>query len=231
MLGKIVASVGALVLGAVAPTAVSANLIVNGSFETPVVPNGSFSNFNNGSNAITGWTVVGPQVSIVSTNFAQNGISFQANDGNQWLDLTGLSSNTVEGVQQTVALIVGHTYELIFSVGNANNPGGIFGTSSTVNVTLNGASLTSGSVTGGGSTVQLNYATFTTTFVASIASNVLAFLNGDPSNDNSNALDNVILNDLGAVGAVPLPASGLLMLASAPLLAFFRRRRKAQSRA
>jgi hypothetical protein len=35
-------------------------LITNGSFESPVVPVGSFTNFASGSTGITGWTVVGP---------------------------------------------------------------------------------------------------------------------------------------------------------------------------
>jgi hypothetical protein len=74
---------------------------------------------------------VGPQVSIVSGTFAQNGIGFPAQDGVRWLDLAGDGSNASEGVQQSVATIAGHTYLLSFWVGNINNVGGIFGTAST----------------------------------------------------------------------------------------------------
>jgi hypothetical protein len=42
------------------------NLIVNGSFENPTVPVGSFINYVGGSTAITGWTVVGVDSSVVS---------------------------------------------------------------------------------------------------------------------------------------------------------------------
>ena len=69
-----------------------ANLLTNESFETPVVTAGSFTTFATGSALITGWTVTGPQsthVAIVSTSFAQAGVTFQAGDGIQWLDLTG----------------------------------------------------------------------------------------------------------------------------------------------
>lgn len=60
---------------------------------------------------------------------------------------------------------------------------------------------------------------FATTFTAASASTTLRFLNGDPSNDNSNGLDNVSLVDNGPVAAVPEPSSivplgsGLLGLA------------------
>jgi hypothetical protein len=49
-----------------AVSAARANSVVNGSFETPTVPTGSFTNFITGSTGITGWTVVGPEASIVS---------------------------------------------------------------------------------------------------------------------------------------------------------------------
>ena len=63
------------------PSQTHANLLVNGSFETPVVPVGSFSNFLSGSTAITGWTVFGPAVSVVSGSFTSGVLSFPAQDG------------------------------------------------------------------------------------------------------------------------------------------------------
>src|SRR5580704_14235100 len=73
-----------------------ADSITNGSFESPVVPVGGFTNFGNGSVLIPGWTVIGAPggVSIVSGSFTQNGISFPAEDGAQWLDLTGDGTNS-----------------------------------------------------------------------------------------------------------------------------------------
>src|SRR4051794_3236546 len=92
-----------------AASAANADLITNGSFETPVVPVGSFTLFTVGSGALIGWSVVGPagtNVAIVSGSFSQNGVSFVAQDGAQWLDLTGLNSNSSEGVSQTLSTIV-----------------------------------------------------------------------------------------------------------------------------
>jgi hypothetical protein len=74
-----------------------ANSIVNGSFETPVVRVGGFQNFLSGSNGITGWTVVGREASVVSGSYASECCKFPAQDGNQWLDLTGDGSNSKEG--------------------------------------------------------------------------------------------------------------------------------------
>lgn len=100
--------------------------ILNGSFETPTVPAGGFTLFASGSNAITDWTVVGPSfssVGIISGTLTQFGFTFPAQDGVQWLDLTGLNSNTTDGVQQTVATTPGALYDLSFFAGNISNPG------------------------------------------------------------------------------------------------------------
>jgi len=81
-----------------------------------------FKNFNTGT-TFGPWTVVGPQVSIVSTTFTQNGFSFVAQQGNQWLDLTGDGANsTADGVQTTLATAIGQAYNLSFYVGNIVDP-------------------------------------------------------------------------------------------------------------
>ena len=188
-----------------------ANLLTNGSFELPLVPAGSFTNFNSGSVLITGWTVTGPQVSIVSGTFVQ-GASFPAADGAQWLDLTGLSSNTIEGVTQAVTTIPGNTYQLSYSIGTTAATG--FGPSSTVNVLINSVATFSDTTSTANQTTQV-WTTFTHTFVASGALTSLTFLNGDSSADNDNGLDNVVLLNLGVNGTpspVPEPSSMLLLL-------------------
>lgn len=116
------------------------NLLTNGSFEAPVVPVGGFTNFNTGSTAITGWTVVGPQVSVVSGSYVSECCKFPASDGSQWLDLTGDTANSMEGVEQSVATVAGKSYDLTFDVGNVYDPRGVYGTTSTVAVLINGVS-------------------------------------------------------------------------------------------
>ena len=125
---------GALILSHPA----SAGVLFADGFESPVVTPGAFQNFNTGT-TFGPWTVVGPQVSIVSTTFTQNGFSFVAQQGNQWLDLTGDGANsTADGVKTTLATTIGQAYNLSFYVGNIVDPGGVFGTSSTVDVLVNG---------------------------------------------------------------------------------------------
>ena len=184
-------------------TAAHADLVTNGSFETPTVPAGSFTNFNTGSTLITGWTVVGPQVSVVSGTFTQLGFNFPAGNGSQWLDLTGDGSNNdTEGVQQTIATTSGTTYDLSFLVGNV--VGSPFGTSSTVDVLVNGTPFQTATNSGGGTT--LTWAPFSKTFTATSSSTVLEFLNGDPAGDNSNGLDSVSVVPVAAVPEVsPAP--------------------------
>jgi hypothetical protein len=185
----------------------NANLIANGSFETPTVPNGSFTNFPVGSSALTGWNVFGPSgtnVSIVSGSFSQNGVTFPAENGSQWLDLTGDGSNSTEGISQSVATSVGDVYQLSYYIGNTTG-GSIFGTTSTVIVSLNGASTFTDTNSTVSPTTQ-NWEQFTHDFTATSATTDIAFLNGDPSNDNNNGLENIVLLDLGSA-PVPEPST------------------------
>jgi hypothetical protein len=197
-----------------------ADSITNGSFETPVGPVGAFVSFASGSTLIPGWTVVGATggVSIVSNTFTQNGILFPAENGNQWLDLTGNGINSNEGVEQTFATTSGAQYTLSFWVGNVNNPGGIFGTTSTVDVLLGGPKGTSLLTATNASTTTgiLTWEQFTTTFTATGSTATLDFINGDPGADNSNGLDNVSVNLSGTTPTVPEPST-LLLLGSGSL--------------
>jgi hypothetical protein len=88
--------------------------------------------------SFTAWKVVGQtgNVAIVKGGFSQNGFTFQAACGSQFLDLTG-TSNTATGVRQTIATVVNSAHTLTFKVGNVDDPGGIFGTTCTVKVFKN----------------------------------------------------------------------------------------------
>src|SRR5579875_2511208 len=104
-------SLVAIIFALAAVGAARANLITNGSFETTStpVPAGSYNLYSPGATGLTGWTVVGPagsDVADVSASYTHDGVTFPAEDGSYWLDLTGLSSNTTEGVAQTIATTV-----------------------------------------------------------------------------------------------------------------------------
>jgi hypothetical protein len=188
----------------------AANLLINGSFETPIVPVGSYILYPDGSAAITGWQVVGntgANVAIISGAFAQNGVSFPAQDGVQWLDLTGTSNTLNEGVQQTVTTTPGQMYQLSYYVGNTTG-GGIFGTTSTVNVSIDGTPTFFDTNSTVSPTTQ-NWEQFTHIFTATSGSTTLGFLNGDPPSDNNNGLDNIVLTEFN--GTTPEPGTLILL--------------------
>ncbi len=181
--------------GACAASGVS--LITNGSFELPIVTVGSYQTLSTGDPP-SGWTVVGAAGSVapISTTFTQNGFSFPAEDGSQALDLTG-ASNSATGVSQTVLTTPGVMYQLSFWVGNVVNPDGIFGTTSTVDVLVNGTQLLAAENTQGTGTTTLSWQEFTVRFTATSSATSVEFLNADPSTDTSNFIDNVVLVGCG----------------------------------
>ena len=195
-----------------------ADLITNGSFETtvPVVAVGTFNLYTPGSTGVTGWTVVGnagTDIGVVNA-LNQSGIFFPAQSGSNWVDLTGLNTNSMtQGVAQTIATIIGDSYTLTFWVGNVDSPSTGFGITSTVNVSANGSSLGAFTNSCTACTTLLSWQMFTSTFTATSASTTLQFLNGDPANDNSNGLDTVSLVDNGpsVTPVVPEPSSIMLL--------------------
>ncbi len=167
------------------PNAASAstNLIKNGNFETPVVPPGSFEVFDTGQQ-FGHWTVVGAKgdVAVVSGKYTGSGISFPAHSGSQWLDMTGDSSNKSTGVSQSVATTPHTEYTVTLWVGNVYDPGGPFGTTSTVDVSIDGAQVRVAENSHRSSTQE--WQKFTIHFTAKSASTTITFVNGDPSTDN-----------------------------------------------
>lgn len=166
------------------------NLIVNGSFEEPAVGKGRYVTFATGK-SFAGWQVIGAgSVSPISGDYAQSRISFNAQQGSQWLDMTGPGSNSAAGVQQTVSTQPGAQYELVFYVGNV--VGGSFGITSSIEVLVDGNSLGI-SRNASNSPGSQSWGQVKLPITATSNSTTIAFINRDPSNDNSNGLDNVSL--------------------------------------
>jgi hypothetical protein len=190
---------------AVAPA--KANLIVNGSFEVPPVPVGGYINYLGGSTAITGWTVVGVDSSVISKTFTQAGIVFQAQDGNQWTDLAGVTSNSSSsGVRQNVATMIGGVYQLSFYVGSATG-GGIF-FPATVDLSINGGARV-GYTNPTGPSNMLNWKLFTVGFTATSATTTITFLNGSAANNFLCGLDNVSVTEVNCLCPGDMNADGL----------------------
>lgn len=207
------------------PVAARAGLLANGSFETPVVPAGFYTNFPAGSTAVTGWTVVGVDSAVTSGAFVQSGITFRAQDGGQWIDLAGIDSNsTASGVTQDVATTPGQAYLLSFHVGSATD--GMFFFPTTVDLSIDGGPRV-GYTNPAAPTDRLDWKGFTVSFTATGTTTNLTFFNGGAANNYLNGLDNVSLVPAGPA-AVPEPASlGLAAAGVAGLVGYARRRRAA----
>lgn len=198
----------AVIIAAIATTnasfAQSQNLLINGGIEDPTLPSGGTMNYTNGQNIGTpgGWTAVGAGVILIQTNYAEPyfGITdFNAEEGLNSLDITGYgNTGPTSGVQQTVATNVSQTYLLSFYVGRADDNGAAsayYTTPSTVNLSINNGPLVS--YTNANATPNfVNWQQFTTSFIATQPSTLLAFYNGTSTN-NFAGLDNVVLTPAG----------------------------------
>jgi transposase len=187
----VVLATGVLIAGS-RPASATTGLIVNGSFEKPVVAAGGFREFGAGQ-GFAGWRVVGARgrVAVVSGRYLGGGITFNARTGAQWMDLTGDESNTATGVAQSFTSIPGRKYHLTFWVGNVYDPGGIFGVSSAVKVYVNGVRKLTAVNSLHPAGHRQAWKKFTLAITATSGRTTISFINGDPRTDNSNGLDGV----------------------------------------
>lgn len=161
----------------------SNNEFANGGFESPLVPDAGFTNFQSGSTGIAGMTVLNSLVSIVSKNYTNLGFSFQANSGDQWLDLSGVTGMTTDkGISQTIQTETDEQYNLSFYVGSAHgytgNPAWNDWPPSTVDVSINNGTRIS-YTNNDTSDKQMNWKLFSTVFTASGATTSIAFFYGN----------------------------------------------------
>jgi Protein of unknown function (DUF642) len=165
--------------------------VMNGSFEEPVQATGISTLFVPG-NQFKGWRVIGADgdVAVSSGDFHSGDVSFPAQDGNQWLDLTG-GENKPAGVEQTVTTVPGTIYDLTFSVGNVSGNG--WGVSSSVEVFVDGQSIGVATNSNGARLNRQVWQRFTMPFKASSATATIGFVNGDLKSDQINGLDSVSL--------------------------------------
>jgi len=203
-----------------------ANLLTNGSFETANTgaaqpgPGGTHMEPGTASaSVIAGWTAIPPLGSTPATSnhdiawlgsTSQTDYGLSAEDGNDFLDLTGYSdASPYAGIQQSVTgLTVGGQYRLTFYLGTgfgASNP-----------AYAGPASIVAALTTGGPGSSSTSSTTFTAPgsaawtaeeldFTAGASSFSLAFYGASSAGGQYIGLDNV---DLEAVAAVTPPPAG-----------------------
>jgi hypothetical protein len=181
-----------------------ADIVLNGSFESPTISFGFYENYGTktdptnygGSSFDSSWTITTNNVDIVTAN--GTGWAAPAFVGTQYLDLVGYGSTG--GISQSLATKAGQTYELTFAFGN--NPGSTNSASALVTVGDLSQTVTHTTST----TNDINWTVFSGDFTASSSSTSLSFLETVGSNNGGVLLDGI------SVSAVPEPSTWAMML-------------------
>lgn len=208
------------------PAAIAAP-VFSDAFETPVVTSAAGFQLYSPPVSLGPWTVTGTAtIGLLRGTFASEGVTFPAVEGSagQWADLTGAVSGGDGGVEATIATVPGQAYAISFHVGNVNDPGSTFGTSSTVQVYTDGT-LAYTAINDGGVADLLTWELFEFTFTATAASTTFRFSNADPTGDNVNGLDAVSIRTIDDPTPAPEPAGLALALAALAALGGTTRRR------
>lgn len=211
-----IATIAAVLALFVAGTASASpvNLITNGDFES-VAPGSTFGSgfqvVNNGSSAITGWTVGATSVDLVRN-------AYNAIDGYS-IDMLGTPGPGY--LSQSFNVLAGQTYNLSFDM--ARNSGAAAGQG--VSVNFGGVTGSFYSTAAASNTLYSNTLSFTaaTTGLATLSFASAAKV-GTPFDNYSGA----VIDNVSVMTAVPEPETYAMLLAGLGLMGFLRRRKAAK---
>lgn len=188
--------------------ATTTNLVQDGSFESYVVGNGSWSTFYGTSAG--GWTAGSAGVEI------RNNVAGQASEGTRYAEL---DTNQNSSISQSIATVVGQQYLLTFDY--SNRPGTTVGTNG---LTWSFGDIYGSAIAGVQNTSGLNqWLTFSQVVTATSANTLLSFFASGTSDSLGSSLDNISLT---ALAPVPEPGNMALFLAGLGVIGAVSRRRK-----
>jgi hypothetical protein len=181
----------------------------DGDFLRPAPKPGTFLLMDSGERYGV-WRVVGASgnAAWTSGSYTHDGFQFLAQGDAQqavtdaWVNLAGVSQSASGIAHEPVPTTIGTNYTLSFYVGNMYDPGGVYGTSSTVAVYENSKFLGKFVNNGGQGTKAENWAPFSITFAADAPYTVIAFINGDPPGDMNCGIDNIVFGPTAAAQKV-----------------------------
>ncbi len=216
MFRKIV--VAAALLGT-ASAASATNIIVNGGFESPVITQTCCTTVPGNGN-VDPW-IVGPgNVNVVNGYYGSTNGNL-AKEGNQYLDLIG--EGGAGSISQTFNTVLNQVYTLTFSYSH-----NIFGGSSSDGPSFS-ANFSVGNLSGTishdtGTTNNLDWKTYTGSFIGDGKTDTLNFTNTSPTSGNAGMFLDAI-----SVSAAPEPATWMMMIGGFGVAGVAMRRRRRQA--
>ena len=174
----------------------ASNIVVNGSFEDPALPNGSWSLFT----SIPGWSLAsGPYIEV------QNHVAGDPYDGNQFVEL---DSTAESAIFQDLPTIAGAEYYLSFAFSaRPGVPVNIMG------VSWNGLPVTTLSADGS-ALADTNWNVYSFTVAATSSSTRLQFSGLGPSDSLGEYVDAVSVQTTPEPSSIMLCFGGLLFAAA-----------------
>ena len=191
------------------------NLITNGNFETVATGytfNSGFKVINNGSSALTGWTVGASSVDLIRN-------AYNAIDGYS-VDMLGTPGPGF--LSQSFSVVAGQRYNLSFDM--ARNSGGPAGQG--VAVSFGGVAGNFYSTAAASNTL---YSSNTLSFTAATTGlATLSFASAAKAGTPFDKYSGAVIDNVSVMAAVPEPETYAMLLAGLGLMGFLRRRKAAK---